>query len=454
MLHGPAAPRTPLILDSPHSGFAFPDDFGSALSEFDLREGEDCFVDELYLPATERGIGLIAACAPRTYIDPNRHQGDIDLALLEDGRWPGELVASGKARIGKALIWRTLDDGRAIYDRKLAVAEIERRIERFHRPYHRVLAERIDATHARFGASWHINCHSMNAVAGAQGEGGAGKARADFVVGDRDGTTCDSGIHRARPELLAGMGYDVRVNDPYKGVELVRAYSNPGARRKSLQLEINKRLYMDEATRNEERQLRRIAEDLLTLVDAVLAHTKGELARLSRDDQGRSRPAATRPQRVQLKRSAGWKMPANTVKVDRTTRWGNPFTAADCGSVAVAVAQHGRWMRGEIPRRAVPSRRRPRPSGPRSPVATSPAGARRTGRATPSCCSRSPTEAKASRSPARRVRLAARQRERRHRAAAGLVLRAWRGRGAGRRSPDERQAQAGALLRRAGRASE
>jgi hypothetical protein len=54
------------------------------------------------------------------------------------------------------------------------------------------------------------------------------------------------------------------------------------------------------------------------------------------------------PQRVQLKRSAGWKMPPNTVKVDRTTRWGNPFTIAECGSVAIAVAQHGRWMRGEI----------------------------------------------------------------------------------------------------------
>ncbi|HEY2187547.1 MAG TPA: DUF4326 domain-containing protein [Caldimonas sp.] len=54
------------------------------------------------------------------------------------------------------------------------------------------------------------------------------------------------------------------------------------------------------------------------------------------------------PQRVQLKRSAGWKMPPNTVKVDRTTRWGNPFTITECGSVAAAVAKHGRWMRGEI----------------------------------------------------------------------------------------------------------
>jgi len=54
------------------------------------------------------------------------------------------------------------------------------------------------------------------------------------------------------------------------------------------------------------------------------------------------------PQRVQLRRSKGWTMPPNTVKVDRTTRWGNPFTPAELGSVAAAVAQHARWMRGEV----------------------------------------------------------------------------------------------------------
>ena len=171
VLHGPAEPRTPLVLDSPHSGFDFPADFGAAVSEFDLRDGEDCFVDELWMPATERGVSLIAASAPRTYVDYNRHAGDIDLALVEGGKWPHEYAPSGKARLGKALVWRTLDDGRAIYERRLSVGEIHRRIERYHRPYHHALAKRIEATHARFGASWHIDCHSMNAVSGAQGEG-------------------------------------------------------------------------------------------------------------------------------------------------------------------------------------------------------------------------------------------------------------------------------------------
>ncbi len=278
VVHGSAAPRVPLVLDSPHSGFAFPADFGSRLTEFDLREGEDCFVDQLYLPATERGVGLIAALAPRTYIDLNRHAADIDLALIDGGRWPGEHVPSGKARLGKALVWRTLDDGREIYDRKLAVDEVRKRIETFHQPYHRAVRDRIEATHARYGRSWHIDCHSMNAVSGAQGEGGPGRARADFVVGDRDGTTCDAGFTEFVRAFLADLGHDVRINDPYKGVELVRAYSNPAQGRMSLQLEINKRLYMDEATRTKSAGFEPLQRQLAALVDAVLDYAAGELA--------------------------------------------------------------------------------------------------------------------------------------------------------------------------------
>jgi N-formylglutamate amidohydrolase len=113
----------------------------------------------------------------------------------------------------------------------------------------------------------------MNAVSGAQGEGGAGVARADVVLGDRDGTTCDSGFTAFVREHLANLGYDVKVNDPYKGVELVRAYSNPATRRMSLQLEVNKRLYMDQATRQKTAGFATLQKDLASLVDALLDYT-------------------------------------------------------------------------------------------------------------------------------------------------------------------------------------
>jgi N-formylglutamate amidohydrolase len=88
----------------------------------------------------------------------------------------------------------------------------------------------------------------MRAVAGKQSDDGEGSVRADFVLGDRDGTSCEPRFTEFVRGVLAGMGYHVKVNDPYKGVELVRAYSDPEAGRHSLQIEINKRLYMDEAT--------------------------------------------------------------------------------------------------------------------------------------------------------------------------------------------------------------
>jgi N-formylglutamate amidohydrolase len=267
-IHG-SPPAVPLVLDSPHSGREFPADFDAAVSEFDLRDGEDCYVDELYLPATELGVPLLAARFPRTYVDPNRHRGDVDLELIEGGRWPHEYAPSGKAKIGKALVWRTLDDGRAIYARKLKVGEVLGRIERCHSPYHAALRELIGATHARFGVVYHLNCHSMPAVGGKQGEGGEGKPRADFVLGDRDGTSCDPAFTEFVRATLAAMGYAVKVNDPYKGVELVRAYSDPARGRHSLQIEINKRLYMDEATRSKHAGFEALQKNLTTLAKAI-----------------------------------------------------------------------------------------------------------------------------------------------------------------------------------------
>lgn len=267
-IHGPRQAALPLVLDSPHSGTRMPADFGSALPESDLRDGEDCFIDELYLPATERGIPLLAAQFPRTYLDPNRHAGDIDTDLL-DAPWPDALVPSGKARIGKSLVWRTLDDGRPIYNRKLTVQELRQRIARCHAPYHQALQGLLQAAHARHGQVFHINCHSMNAVSGAMGEGGPGQPRADMVLGDRDGTTCAPAFTAFVRELLAARGYSVKVNDPFKGVELVRAYANPAAGFHSLQLEVNKRLYMDQATLQKHEGFSRLQADLMDLLAAI-----------------------------------------------------------------------------------------------------------------------------------------------------------------------------------------
>jgi N-formylglutamate deformylase len=109
----------------------------------------------------------------------------------------------------------------------------------------------------------------MRGVAGKQSDDGEGSVRADFVLGDRDGTSCDPAFTELVRRTLAAMGYSVRVNDPYKGVELVRAYSNPKAGRHSLQIEISKRLYVDDATLERTQGFAKLQRDLGSLLREI-----------------------------------------------------------------------------------------------------------------------------------------------------------------------------------------
>src|SRR5690606_22162301 len=104
--------------------------------------------------------------------------------------------------------------------RKLSAAEVRQRIAQCWQPYHRAVREAIDAAHARHGYSMHLNCHSMPAVSGRYATDFPGLVHADFVIGDRDGTTASPALSRRLCELLREMGYEVAYNHPYKGVEL------------------------------------------------------------------------------------------------------------------------------------------------------------------------------------------------------------------------------------------
>ncbi len=240
-----------MVLDSPHSGVSYPPDFGYACELAALRQAEDTHVEKLYDFAPGLGVAWIEALFPRAYLDANRNTTEIDVSLL-DAPWPGPVatdpVVMSKVRLGKGLIWPATDDGAPIYRRTLSVAEVQARIAACWQPYHAAVAQAIDAAHARHGYSIHINCHSMPAVASTFATDFPGEVHADFVVGDRDGSTASAALTQRICRHLQGLGYSVAYNHPYKGVELVRRYSNPGQQRHSIQLEINRRLYMDEHT--------------------------------------------------------------------------------------------------------------------------------------------------------------------------------------------------------------
>ena len=201
----------------------------------------------------------------------------IDADLLADP-WPEPVAPSRKTQQGIGLVWRVARDGAPMYARKLASAEVRARIDRCWRPYHAGLDAALDERQRAFGGVWHVNCHSMPAVGDAQADD-PGRERADFVLGDRDGTTCEPAFTRLVAGTVRDLGYTVAINDPYKGVEIVRRHGRPADNRHSLQIEVKRTLYMDEATLAPNAGYGRLERDLAelarVLADFVRQRTGG-----------------------------------------------------------------------------------------------------------------------------------------------------------------------------------
>ena len=261
-----------LVLDSPHTGEWYHDEFAHLPPREVVRRAEDTHVARLWRDAVDHGATLIEARFPRAYIDANRSLADVDVELLADA-WPDPVAPSRKTQQGIGLVWRVARGGAPMYARKLTSAEVRARIDRCWRPYHDALTALLDERHRRFGAVWHVDCHSMPAV-GDDNADDPGRERADFVLGDRDGATCEPAFTALVATTVRGLDYSVAINDPYKGVELVRKHGRPHEGRHSLQIEIKRSLYMDEETLEPNAGYARLQRDLATLAARIASHVR------------------------------------------------------------------------------------------------------------------------------------------------------------------------------------
>lgn len=263
------------MLDSPHSGRVYPDDFGYACPFRWLEETEDRFVDEIFNAAPGLGLPLLSAQFPRCYIDANRAEDDIDPLLLSEP-WPGA-KPTARSALGVGLIRRLhkQNNPQPLYDRLLSHEEIHHRIESCYRPYHAALGALLDDTYAAFGTVFHLNCHSMPGLSGG--------SSTDIVLGDRDGTTCDPRLTRHAARLLKALGFRVAINRPYKGVELVRKFSDPARGYHSLQIELRRGLYMNEGSGEKIAGFYRLQRNMGEFLKQLIVFTKENAIDLAAD---------------------------------------------------------------------------------------------------------------------------------------------------------------------------
>jgi N-formylglutamate deformylase len=273
----PARQTAPVVFASPHSGRDYPADFVAAarLDAFGLRRSEDCFVDDLFAEAPAHGVPLLSATFPRAFCDANREPWELDPAMFQDALPAWVNTASSRVGAGLGTIARVVASGEAIYRDKLHFAEAERRVRGFWQPFHDTLVELIEQTRAGFGACLLIDCHSMPAHGCAQRNG---TVPIDVVLGDAHGTACAARITRRIEQLFIGLGYTVRRNDPYAGGYITRHYGRPREGVHALQIEVARRLYMDEIRFERGAGFASVRRDLTSLIAAIAAEARALLA--------------------------------------------------------------------------------------------------------------------------------------------------------------------------------
>jgi N-formylglutamate amidohydrolase len=243
-LYEPAQRQSPLVFSSPHSGREYPRAFleASVLDDQVIRSSEDAFVDDLFRTAPDHGAPLIAARAPRAFLDLNRACDELDPAVVE-----GVPRSAHNPRVasGLGVIPRVVAGGRSIYRGKLPMAEAESRICRHWVPYHAALKRLTSESHAEFGQSILVDCHSMPHEA-IDSHVRPGQPRPDVVLGDRFGAAAGRDIVDQLQLAFERAGLRVTRNAPFAGAYITQAYGRPSHGYHVVQIEIDRALYMDE----------------------------------------------------------------------------------------------------------------------------------------------------------------------------------------------------------------
>lgn len=240
----PTAAPVPVIVDVSRSGRLYPMDFRSPVPFSALHDNVSMYVEEIWRDAPKHGATMLQALFPNTYIDANRHELDIDPELIE-GEWP--VPVQFVSRSGLGLLKTVSRYGERLQERKLTVAEVEARLDRYYRPYHRELASVMDRMVAAHGFYYQLSCHCMSAV-GAPTHADAGKERMDFCLGNLRGASSTAEFMEFVAEVIRAQGFTCSVNTPYTGGELNRRYGKPDGTQESVMVEINKKRFMDVAS--------------------------------------------------------------------------------------------------------------------------------------------------------------------------------------------------------------
>jgi len=238
IIHAPRG-HLPVVLSVPHSGRDYPEwlvDMAPGGKPV-LASLEDPLVDRLVWRAIGRGAGAVIARAPRAAIDCNRAEDEVDPSVVEGAR---RSRITARARGGLGIVPARTQQHGYLWNRSITPTQLGERLDQAHRPYHAALDEQISLLLDRFGCALLLDCHSMPPP---------GEGIAPIIIGDRRGRTADPWLSQQALNIALSHGFEAGLNDPFAGGHVIERHARPARDVHALQIEIDRRCYLDEALR-------------------------------------------------------------------------------------------------------------------------------------------------------------------------------------------------------------
>lgn len=229
---------TPVVLSVPHSGRAYAPEVIAALAVPHAAAAtlEDRWSDLLVTAAAQAGHAIVIAQTPRLVIDLNRAETDFLPDSLRDAT---AMVSrpTHRARGGLGLIPMRLPDGRALWRELPTRAALAQRLAAVHRPWHAAVAERLRAAVAAHGFAVLLDIHSMPPLTPPH--------TGDVVLGTLNGRSAAPEIVAAVEGALRAARLHVVRDRPYAGAHVLERHGAPSRGIHALQIEFDRRLYLD-----------------------------------------------------------------------------------------------------------------------------------------------------------------------------------------------------------------
>ena len=235
-------PKNPVLITVPHSGSYYPELFKKHinLDLYKIRRIEDYQSDKiLHLVKKESADILIAKCS-RAVVDLNRSREAIDNdmfngAVIMDQPDEKKMVSYGLGVFPKIIY------NKPIFKTKLPVSYSRQMLKNYYDPFHMSVSKQLEFLLKKFGFCFHFDLHTMPSEALKHF-----KIKPDIVLGNNFGKSSSENLIYNLKNHFEKFGLKVGINNPFAGGYITRHYGNPLMGIETVQIEINRTLYMDE----------------------------------------------------------------------------------------------------------------------------------------------------------------------------------------------------------------